>query len=177
MPGPVFLRDQEVSLRVVEEEDLPFLQRVINDPEVWVSLQRVSPATMEDERAFYEETLHKDDQTHLLICADDKAVGIVGLSRIDPEWGVAELGYFVDPAESGNGYGTSAVNLMVTYAFDHRRLRKLIAHIMANNPASRRVVEKNGFVEEGRLRDHVYVNGDTMDLLVFGLRESERGDD
>lgn len=174
MPGPVFLRGEDMSLRVVEEEDLPFLQRVINDPDVWASLRRVAPATMEDERAFYEEALHMDDQTHLLICADGEAVGIVGLSRIDPEWGVAELGYFVEPAESGNGYGSGGVELMVSYAFDHRRLEKLIAYILATNPASRRVVEKNGFVEEGRLRDNAYVDGKREDLLVYGLRANAR---
>lgn len=174
MPGPTFMSGDDVELRVVEEEDLPFLQRIINDPGVWGALQRVDPATREDERAFYEEVLHTDNHTHLLICNTDGPVGIVGLNRVDPNWGVAELGYFVDPAAAGNGYATEGVALMLDYAFDHRRLEKLVAYILAGNPGSRRVVEKNGFEEEGHLREHAYADGKRQDVYVYGLLNRER---
>ena len=38
MPGPVFLRGDRIDLHVIEEADLPFLQRLLDDPRVWRSL-------------------------------------------------------------------------------------------------------------------------------------------
>ena len=51
MPGPVFLRGDRVDLHVIKEADLPFLQRLVNDPRVWRSLFQVTPKRMADEEA------------------------------------------------------------------------------------------------------------------------------
>lgn len=173
MPGPAFLRGDRVELRVIEEEDLPFLQRVVNDPRVWRSLFAAEPKTMDDERAFYEEAVNADDQVHLLICDDGESVGIVGLSGIDLNWGIAEVGYYVDPDAQDRGYATEALRLVVEYAFDQRRLAKLYAHALATNEPSRRVLEKNGFEEEGRLREEAFVDGERVDVVRYGLLADE----
>ena len=173
MPGPVFLRGDRVDLHVIEEADLPFLQRLINDPRVWRSLFQVTPKRMADEEEFLEAT-REDTEAHFLVCVDGDPVGTVGLSGITPHWGTGELGYFVDPDAQGQGYATSAVGLLVDYAFDQRRLEKLSADALATNPASQRVLEKNGFVEEGRFRDHGFVGGERVDVVRYGLLADER---
>lgn len=53
MPGPVFLDGDHITLRTIEEEDLEFLQRIINDPEVWRSLGAVTPTNAEEEREWF----------------------------------------------------------------------------------------------------------------------------
>ena len=174
MPGPAFLRGERVDLHVIDEDDLPFLQRLINDPRVWRSLFAADPKTMDDERTFYEQVVNADDQVHLLICDDAEPVGIVGLSSISPNWGIGEVGYYVDPDAEGRGYATAAVGLVTAYAFDQRRLAKCYAEALASNPASRRVLEKNGFVEEGRFREHAFVDGERVDVLRYGLLAGDR---
>lgn len=174
MPGPAFLRGDTVDLHVVEESDLPFLQRLINDPEVWGSLFQATPKTLADEQSFYEDVVSGDDgETHLLICVEGDAVGMAGLADVEPHWGTAELGYFVDPDAGGRGYATAAAGLLVAYAFDHRRVEKLYSHALATNEASQRVLEKNGFVEEGRLRREGFVDGERVDVLRYGLLADE----
>lgn len=174
MPGPRYLRGQKVDLHVVEEADLEFLYGVVNDPRVWPSLQQVEPLTMDDEREFYEGVVNADGETHLLICHEHTPVGIVGLNGIDPNWGVAELGYYVEPDSHGHGYATEAVDLLVDYAFDQRRLEKLEADALASNEGSQRVLEKNGFVEEGRFREHAFVDGERVDVVRYGLLADDR---
>lgn len=173
MPGPVFIAGDGIDLHTVEESDLPFLHRIINDPAVWRDLFTATPKRMADEEAWYE-TLADDGETHLLICDDGDPVGIVGLSGIDPSWGVAELGYFVDPDAHGQGYATEAVTHIVEYAFDQRRLAKLYANALATNQGSRRVLEKNGFVEEGRFRAHAFIDGERVDVIRYGRLAAER---
>lgn len=176
MPGPAYLRGDTVDLHVVEEEDLGFLQELINHPEVWHSLFQATPKTMADERSFYEEAVCGDDGgTHLLVCAEEGPVGTVGLSNVEPNWGIAELGYYVDPDAGGRGYATEAAELLVEYAFQHRRLEKLYANVLATNGASQRVLEKVGFLEEGYLREHGFVGGERVDVLRYGLLAGECG--
>jgi RimJ/RimL family protein N-acetyltransferase len=174
MPGPVFLRGDRVDLHVIEEEDLPFLQRLINDPRVWGSLFQVTPKRMADEEEFIEATRGEDTEAHFLICADGDPVGTVGLSGISHHWGTGEVGYYVDPDEQDEGYATAGVGRLVDYAFDDRRLEKLHADALATNPGSRRVLEKNGFAEEGRFRDHGFVDGERVDVVRYGLLPDER---
>ncbi len=174
MPGPAFLHGDRIDLHVIEEEDLPFLQRLIDDPRVWRSLFQVTPKRMADEEEFLEATTGDDTEAHFLVCDDGDPVGTVGLSGMSPAWGIGEVGYYVDPDAQGQGYATAAVGLLVDYAFDDRRLEKLSADALATNPASQRVLEKNGFVEEGRFRDHGFVDGERVDVLRYGLLADER---
>ena len=173
MPGPTFLPGDGIDLHTVEEPDLEFLQEIINDPRVWRWLFTATPKRMADEEKWYE-SLNDDSETHLLVCDDGDAVGIVGLSAIDPSWGIAELGYFIDPDVHGQGYATEAVELLVDYAFDQRRLAKLYANVLAGNEGSWRVLEKNGFTEEGRFREQAFVDGDRVDVVRYGLLADDR---
>lgn len=176
MPGPVFLDGEHMSLRTVEEEDLEFLQRDINDPEVRRSLGATGPVNAEQERNWFEGRSEDDDGTSLLICVEEKPVGSIGLSDVNETWGRAEVGYWVTPNAWGDGYATEATALLCGHAFDQRRLHKIVAHAYDFNAGSRRVLEKVGFVEEGVLREEAFVDGEFVDVLRYGLlaREYQR---
>ena len=168
MPGPVFLRGSTIDLHPIDEEDLPFLQRLINEPAVWNSLSRAAPVTEHDEHEFYESAVHSASQEHLLVCVEGQPVGIVGLHDINHTWGVAELGYFIDPSEQGMGYASEAVEVFSEYAFNERRIAKLIAIVLANNEASIRVLSKNGFSQEGCLNSYAFRHGRREDVVLYG---------
>jgi len=174
MPGPRYLQGDRIDLHVVEEPDLEFLHGVVNDPRVWPTLQLSQPQTMADEQGFYEHVVNADDETHLLICHERAPVGIIGLNDIDPTWGVAELGYYIEPDSHGHGYATEAVGLLSDYAFDQQRLEKLEADALASNEGSHRVLEKNGFVEEGRFRKQAFIDGQRVDVVRYGLLPEDR---
>lgn len=176
MPGPRYLTGDRVDLHVVEADDLEYLYGVVNDPRVWRTLSLAEPQTMDDEREFYEHVVNADAETHLLVCDERTPVGIAGLNDVEPNWGLAELGYYIEPDSHGHGYATAAVSLLVDYAFDHRRLAKLWADTLESNEGSHRVLEKNGFTEEGRFRDHAFVDGERVDVRRYGLLADERPD-
>jgi RimJ/RimL family protein N-acetyltransferase len=173
MPGPVFLDGDRVRLRTIEEADLDFLQRTINDPRVRGSLGATDPVNAEQERAWFEERNEDDDSVSLLVCIEGEAVGTIGLSDLDETWGRAEVGYWIAPDAWGKGYATAAVELLAGYAFDQRRLNKLVAHAYAFNAGSRRVLEKTGFAEEGVHREEAFVDGAFVDIHRYGLLARE----
>lgn len=172
MPGPVFLRGDDVTLNPPGDEDVGFLERLVNHPDVWPSLAQYAPVTEHEEQEFVE-SLGDTDDVHLLICVDGDPVGILGLNHVDETWGVAELGYMVHPDAHGHGYATDACRRLVRYGFEARRLHKVTANAFETNPASQRVLEKVGFVEEGVFREHAYVGGEYVDVVRYGLLEPE----
>lgn len=85
----------------------------------------------------------------------------------------ATLAYCLVPAARGEGYATEAAALLVGSAFDTLRLHHLVAWTVAGNEASRAVLDRLGFDEEGRLREHVYWDGAHRDAVYFGLLARE----
>lgn len=147
MPGPTFLRGDRVDLCPIEEDDLPFVQRAINDPRVRATLRSWAPKNRKQEEEWLESLADRDGVT-LLVVAGDDPVGTGGLGDLDSVWGTAEVGYSIAHEHWGNGYATEAVALLTRYAFAERRLEKLTATVYAHNPASMRVLEKAGWHEE-----------------------------
>lgn len=173
MPGPVFREGETVELRTVEEDDLEFLHETINDPRVRTTLAAFEPVTRSREREWIE-SIGEDGDVRLLIAVDGEAVGTVGLDvEDDVPWGTAEVGYLIEPEAWGNGYATDAVREICGHAFEERRLHKVHAAVYETNPASRRVLEKAGFSEEGVLREEAYVSGEYVDCHRYGLLADE----
>ena len=67
----------------------------------------------------------------------------------------------------GRGIMTEAVTALTDFCFDNFSLRRISAEVFANNPASARVLEKAGFVFEGRLKNHVVKEGQVLDSLLY----------
>ena len=102
--------------------------------------------------------------------SDQSLVGAITLSNV--RRGVAEtgtLGYWVGQGFAGRGLGTAAVRAMVAWAFDDLNLHRVEAACVPNNTASRRVLEKTGFVLEGQARAYLKINGVWADHLLFGV--------
>ena len=69
--------------------------------------------------------------------------------------------------------GRLAVRGVVGFAFDRVKLHRLEAACLPTNLASRRVLEKSGFRNEGRARAYLKINGEWADHFLFGLVEDE----
>jgi ribosomal-protein-alanine N-acetyltransferase len=87
-------------------------------------------------------------------------------------WGSArsaQIGYWVDKRVAGRGVIPTAVALAVDHCFFTVGLHRLEANIRPENTASRRVVEKLGFREEGIRRRHLHIDGAWRDHICYAL--------
>lgn len=171
MPGPVFREGDVVELRTVEEEDVGFLQTVVNHPRVRPGVEQTGPLNRQQERAWIESAA--EEGFHFLVCDDGTPVGVVGLDDPVETWGLAEVGYMIHPDHWDDGYATDAVRELCGYAFEERRYNKLTARAYETNPASRRVLEKVGFTQEGQFRAEAFVGGEFVDVYRYGLLADE----
>ena len=94
---------------------------------------------------------------------DGEAIGAIGFGGRGP---VSELGYALGRAYWGQGYATEAAIAMIDVARSFR-LGGLQAFSFIENPASARVLEKAGYVFEGRHRGAVVKEGRVLDELVY----------
>ena len=62
---------------------------------------------------------------------------------------------------------TEAVTAVTDFCFDNFSFRRISAEVFANNPASARVLEKAGFIFEGRLKNNVMKDGQVLDSLLY----------
>lgn len=100
--------------------------------------------------------------------------GAITLSNV--RRGVAEtgtLGYWIGQPYAGRGLATAAVQAMAGFAFRSARLHRLEASCLPSNGASRRVLEKAGFRQEGEARAYLKINGAWADHILFGLLSDE----
>lgn len=110
------------------------------------------------------------DSLFRAVLADGKVVGNITIEgKQDIYVKDAELGYILNKNYFGKGIATAATNLIVKEAFEKLDIEKISSEVFAPNVASRRVLEKNGFVLEGILKNAAYKNGKLYDLYRFGL--------
>ncbi|MFF0579205.1 GNAT family N-acetyltransferase [Streptosporangium saharense] len=87
-------------------------------------------------------------------------------------WGSArsaQIGYWIDGALAGRGITPTAVAMAVDYCFFTTGLHRVEANIRPENHASRRVVEKLGFREEGIRRRQLHIDGAWRDHICYAL--------
>lgn len=175
MAGPVFLEGDSVSLRSIEEEDLEFIQRCMNDPELWRPALDSTPMNRDQGAEFLDNVISSEGGVHCLVCEGGEPVGFVSLaeSQYGPDETSrarsAELAYWIAPDHQGNGYGSDAAERMIQYAFEDRNLRRIDARLGSFNEASQGLLESLGFEHEGTLREASWFRGDYYDTLVYGL--------
>jgi ribosomal-protein-alanine N-acetyltransferase len=100
----------------------------------------------------------------------EQLVGGVTLSNVRRRAAqFANLGYWMGQEFAGQGYMTESVSLILPYVFETLGLHRLHAAFLPQNTASRRVLEKNGFTEEGYAENYLQIDGRWADHVLFGL--------
>jgi len=85
----------------------------------------------------------------------------------------AWIGYWVVSSFTGGGVATGALALGLDHCFGPVRLHRVEATVRPENAASRAVLAKVGFREEGLLRRYLLVDGGWRDHLLVGLTTEE----
>jgi RimJ/RimL family protein N-acetyltransferase len=178
------LKGERVILRGVRREDLPRLWEFNNDPEVEIAGGGDPPMPQSLDRLYaeFDQNAQKGgrDGTWFAIEADGKLIGQCGLHRMDDFRGIThscDIGITIGDKEYwGRGYGREAIGLMLDYAFLHWNVQRVGLQVMSTNERAIRSYRACGFVEEGRLRRHMWSNGQYVDTVCMSvLREEWEG--
>lgn len=120
-----------------------------------------------------EEARAGTDYSFFIFLRDGKQEPLVGgltLSNVRRRAAqFVTLGYWMGRQYAGRGLMTEAVGTVLPFVFDTLGLHRIHAAFLPSNLASRRVLEKNGFKEEGFAEKYLQIDGKWCDHVLFGL--------
>lgn len=101
---------------------------------------------------------------------DDRLLGGVTLSNL--RRGIAQaasLGYWTGAPHARQGYMSAALQALLPFAFERLGLHRIEAACLPHNAASRRLLERTGFNEEGLARRYLRINGTWQDHVLYAV--------
>jgi ribosomal-protein-alanine N-acetyltransferase len=105
------------------------------------------------------------------LLATNEFIGGIGLT-LERRFDRAEAGYWLGQPYWGQGLASEALGLLLRFGFEELQLNKIYATHIAENPASGRVMLKNGMVKEGELVQHTKRDGQYYDLWQYRLTQA-----
>ena len=160
----------QCRLRPFREGDQASIVQYANNRRVWLNLRDAfpHPYTGADADAWVRRVAAQQPPAQCAIEVAGEAVGSIGLTlQEDVHRRSAEVGYWLGEPFWGRGLMSEAVAAFTAYAFATFDVCRLYAAVFEWNPASARVLEKAGYVLEGRLRKSVTKAGQTIDQILF----------
>jgi RimJ/RimL family protein N-acetyltransferase len=126
-----------------------YIRRKISELEAGHSVSFIiERKTQETEKAFY---------------------GVIEIRNIEWEHAQAELSFWLAVEVWGRGYMSEALKSVLHFSFEDLDLNRLYAYHMVRNPASGKVLQKNGFIQEGMLRQQVRKWGVFEDVMLWAI--------
>jgi RimJ/RimL family protein N-acetyltransferase len=173
LPDPP-LSDGAVTLRPWRDSDLPAIVAACQDPEIPRWTRVPSPYTEQEGREFLAAQARQrlaGEAVGLAVvdAGGGEILGAVGVMRIDPSKGTAEVGYWVARPARRRGVATRAVRLVSRWALAFLGLARLELLAEPDNLASQRVAERSGYAREGLLRSYQEIKGRRRDYVLFSL--------
>lgn len=171
------LMHPNVLLVPLERRHLDATRAWANDTELRSRILRVLPVGEQDQERWFENLATNPSRLVFAIQERDEGVhiGNTGLYNIDFLHRRAEFWILIARGEHrGRGYGRAALGLLVDYGFDELNLNRVYLHVGADNAPAIALYEKAGFRCEGVLREHYFIHGRYVDVLVMSRLRKDK---
>tara|TARA_Y100000034_G_scaffold18662_1_gene20726 strand:- start:1133 stop:1687 length:555 start_codon:yes stop_codon:yes gene_type:complete len=169
-----------VRLKFIDEDDLEFWEALVSQPEArqHQPLNERHLQQLRQELGCYSETdlsspVHREYKWVVMDESTDSPVGVVSFVKLDLEQRIGRIGYTISKQFWGRGYGTSAVAELTRLIFTLSDTERIEAECSVHNPASWRVLEKNGYHLEGTKRGYLEIGGERVDHHSFGILKDD----
>ncbi len=152
-------------------DELPLI-RYANNKKIWQNVRDhfPYPYTLPDAHrwTFHASTALIDKV--FAIEVNGEPVGSIGLVPKEDVYRTSmEIGYWLGEEFWGKGIVSEAVRAITKYGFNHFDIVRIYADIFEWNPASARVLEKNDYVFEARLKNAIIKDERIGDVLIYSI--------
>lgn len=173
---PLQLSGSQVVLREFCADDLDRVMTVVGDDRVTESLS-FDTRSREQATKMLDGVLNRakqDPRSEYYLAVTTVDDGLVGFVRLELG-GVqaAKLGGAIAADYWRRGYAMDAARTLVDFGFRELKLHRVSAAMGPDNAASIAGVRRLGMTYEGRIRDHVYTNGQWRDSLLYSVLADE----
>ena len=170
------LQKDNIVLRSPEPADVDFLYTLENDQRLWHLSNTNTPFSRFDLEQYVlhaEKDVFKNRQARFMI---DKltgntrqTVGAIDLFAVEAKHRRAGIGITVIEQERGKGQASTALDILIDYAFTLLNLHQLYCNIEADNQNSLRLFASKGFLKAGKKQAWILRNGKWVDEYFLQL--------
>jgi [ribosomal protein S5]-alanine N-acetyltransferase len=176
----ILLQTKRLTLRDIEPSDCPIIFEFANDGSISRHLRFGSISSESGTQEYVAKAMAARDASPRLsyklamsIKPLTKMAGSCWMDIEDPQSRNASIGYFVEQRHWNKGYATEMLRALVQFGFEELQLHRIYGNCDAENPATRRVLEKVGMRQEGLLRQHCLRSYGWADVCFYGILRSE----
>lgn len=133
-------------------------------------------ATNLEDQARWVSSRPASEYNFVITLKEGRPVGMVSLTGIDTVHQHAEPGRFLigdETAVRGLPVAVEAMTLVYDLAFESLGLNRVFGTIASDNALMIKWQKFMGMTEEGRLRNHLFINGKFQDAVLFGMLAEE----
>jgi [ribosomal protein S5]-alanine N-acetyltransferase len=169
------LETLRLLLRPLSLADTPSFQRGASDRKVADTMISIPHPYPDDEAEQYiKRQISKLETGHSFSFVIERKpeaafIGIIEIRDIEREHSQAELSFWLATEVWGQGYMSEALKPMLCFGFENLDLNRICAYHMVRNPGSGKVLQKNGFTQEGVLRQRVRKWGVFEDVKIWAI--------
>lgn len=153
------LQTERIVLRRIETSDASDLFVLRSDKRVMQFIDRPMAENVEDALtliAKIEDSLLQNDGITwgINLNEDPKLIGTIGFWRLDKPNYRAEIGYMLMPEMQGKGIMQEAISTVIKFGFENMQLHSIEANVNPLNTVSKKILEKNGFLQEAYFKEN-----------------------
>ncbi|PLW80490.1 GNAT family N-acetyltransferase [Candidatus Woesearchaeota archaeon] len=164
----ILIKGEGFILREFKHTDKDSLIKNINDKIIYDNTELIPyPYTETDANDWLNYTKNTKN-IHLVIDIDGQVAGSISLIDIKDNH-KAELGYWLGKDYRRKGIMTKALKLIIDYAFNELKLKKIFAEVFTFNENSCGLLEKCGFEKEAILKKNSFKDGIYNDDYIYSL--------
>ena len=177
------IRGEGVYLRYPRVADYPVWSRLRSESRtflipwepVWADDELTRGAFRRRIKRYQKETRQDSAYVFFVLRESDNAL-LGGCTLSNVRRGVTQcctLGYWIGAKFARQGYMTNAVKALVPFVFKTLGLHRIEAACLVDNEASKNLLARTGFRQEGLARRYLLINGAWADHLLFALLKEE----
>ncbi len=168
------LTTQRLVLRAFSKDDINEMFRMRTDEAIMKYIDRPRPKSVEDTIPFLEKIRANVENNEGIAWAmtlkdDPTLIGHMSFHVIMKDHYRAEVGYMMDTQHQGKGLVSEALKAALQYGFNVMGLHSVEAHVVPENTASRKLLERNGFKQEAYFKENFYWEGTFRDTVIYSL--------
>jgi ribosomal-protein-alanine N-acetyltransferase len=173
---PVMNLGNGVILRKISvENDYVDFFNYINHPKVSDYLGSTDiPESLENakiELAYWDRMFDYKSSIYWAIAleASNKIIGTAGYNYWNKEQRRAEISYDLDFNYWNKGITTSAIKAIINFGLHDMQIQRIKETVAIDNISSKKVLEKNGFKQEGLMKKYGILKGKTKDFYMYAI--------
>jgi diamine N-acetyltransferase len=158
-----------LSLRPLERKDLSLVHDLDNERHTMAFWFEEPYESLDELTNLYDKHIHDDNERRFVVDIDDQFGGIIELVNINFIHRNTEIQIIINSNFQGLGLAKIAMFKGLDYAFSVLNMHKVYLYVDAENHKALHIYKNLGFIQEGILRQHFFVEGSYHDSIIMGI--------